>query len=104
MQKIINKHKHDKKNKKPHHKDIPDSLDGEIILSVDSKGISSWPEEALDYLLLDESELEKTGAGKWKAKFIEDGTITQSDIDKEKIKPEVAGRLVALNNKIKLGE
>jgi hypothetical protein len=104
MQKIIDKHKHDKENKKSYHESVPDSLDGEIILSIDEQGIMSCLESSLDYLLLDDPELIKTGWDKHKVKFIADNTIKQKDINDEKVKPEVAARLVILKNKINNAE
>ena len=97
MQKIIDKHQLDINNreKNPEHVDIHDNHHGNIITDIryrqngTRKGIVTCSPDDLYYLCLDIDELEISGWDLIKQKWINDGTITQTDIDIEKIKPEI---------------
>ena len=71
--------------------------DTEIIIDQNAHGVLHYSETALaDNLFLlcgDDAELEFTFMDFVKAKLIDGGVISQSDIDAESIKPEVVDKL-----------
>lgn len=105
FEKIKNKRLFDRKNKGKHklHKKLNDDFgDGQIIMSVDSRGgVMATTEDQLWKLCATHEELVKMGLANFRQDLIDEGTITQADIDAEKLKPDVKVKLQAHRQKIK---
>ena len=109
INKIKAKRLFDKNNKGKHpiHKDVPDGFDPtHIIMRVHKKkgkviGIMSCTEDMLFHLGLDDAELDATGWRVFRDELIADGTITQADINIEKVKPIMAQKLIDIRAALK---
>lgn len=89
MQKII-----DKREFKDHRK-------GEVIVKKTDTGVHAVKIEHLFMLALDDDDLKLTEWDEFRDALIEDGVITQSDIDKEKEKPEIKKKIKEFKLKVK---
>lgn len=103
INKIKNKRLFDHKDKTKHplHEKLNDDFgDDQIIMEIDHRGgVQSCTEDQLWRLCCAKEELETMGWASFKKKLLNDGTITQADIDTEKVKPAVQVKLQEFRQK-----